>query len=63
MKVYLDRDEVWPVYSLFTASYTDIDMVPVELSEPEYADYKAVCSAYEEWQGKLMQMWKQKENW
>lgn len=62
MILYIDRDEVFPVYSLDKESYSQLGLKQVDLPEHDYAAYLEVCEAYEEWQSKLMKMWKEKES-
>lgn len=61
MILYIDRDEVFPVYSLYKENYLPLRLKEIELSEPEYAAYVEACEAYEEWQSKLMKVWKKME--
>jgi hypothetical protein len=50
MKLWLDWDERYPVYDL---SETERGLHSVELSDEEYADYKAACEVFNDWQDRL----------
>jgi hypothetical protein len=55
MKLWITKDEWWPVFELITAeeSWRSGSEPSVEVSEDDYADYQRVMAEFSAWQDRL----------
>jgi hypothetical protein len=62
MKVIIDRDEHWPVYSCDVVSPGDTwaddpYYTVVDIPDADYQQYKLACTTYRDWQRYLGKLW------
>jgi hypothetical protein len=55
MKVWVDRDEKWPDFRIWSTRH--FGSVETEVSEEDYDEFRKTEKEYEKWQKRLKKLW------